>query len=366
MPFNLGLADSSGLSMRRSDDQDEPPWVELAVRRVDISLREAAMEPYDAGLARLLGGGEHDPPEGNSVQTWVEASTLNISFSNESVPPSYEDLVTMMFDRCLAAINRVIRAELLLGLRDGWVLAKESLDREIAYVASDKQSNLLWLTLHDRKNNPVPVIPDPKRYLVQVRDTIGVRLASDAAAQPHPLVLSRELERLALSQLRTGFQTPSIITLQTAAETYLRGVHRLLLVDAGGKEADVNTAVDIPFMSVIKTALPPLLGGDWVSTHSKPRRYQDTLYDVRNGITHAGKEPTWQQVEPAFTAHRNLVAFVEHQVVRAWKRNPRTLLALTEPWAGGSATPPKAAAAALEALRQEPQPYWLPADLAGR
>ena len=45
IPFNLGLPDGSGLSMRRSDDLDEPPWVEIVVHRADISLRWVSRLP---------------------------------------------------------------------------------------------------------------------------------------------------------------------------------------------------------------------------------------------------------------------------------------------------------------------------------
>lgn len=94
--------------------------------------------------------------------------------------------------------------------------------------------------------------------------------------------------------------------------------------------------------------------------------YYSDLYEIRNRITHAGRTPKWQQMQPAFEAYGALVAFIEKQVRNRSRRLPRTLAALWEPWAGGHLALPKSAEIRVQQLLREPVLYWLPADEAGR
>lgn len=372
LPFHLAVEDGSVFALRRSIDSDEPPWVQLTVYRASIPLRESALSPYDTGLATLLGEVEHDPSGGASVQTWVFAETLNVLFADEGIRPGDVDealVATTLFERSLAAVNQLGAAErLLIGHPWSRFLTKEALDPKIQYFEAGEDGELVprgSMILHERPYNPVVRVDDPDLGR-KVADAIGRRLASDASARPHPLVTGRELERQAGAYRLSGDYTAAVIALQTAAESFLRGVHQLALVDAGRTGAEVDAGSSLPFVTVLKKELPPLLGGDWSSLGSPVTTYLSDLYEIRNRITHAGRTPKWQQMQPAFDAYEALVAFIEKQVRNRSRRLSRTLAALWEPWAGGHLALPRSAETRVQELLREPALYWLPADEAGR
>ena len=371
LPFNLAVEDGAVFVMRRSYDRDEPPWVSLKIRRVSISLRDSALSPYDSGLSVLRGGAGPASGEGTSVHTWVLAETFNVPFDDEGVSLDQlepEQFLTIVFERALTAVNRLLAAEKLLTAHP-WSrpVAKEALDADVQLfeVRDDRLTPLVRMDLHHRPHNPEVISKDPD-LRVKVSEAIGQRLRSDAAVRPHPLVLSRELEQRAHTYRLYGDYPGAIITLQTSAETYLRGVHRLALIDAGATGAQVDEAGEVPFETVVTSELPRLLGGAWSGARSPITAYRSDLAQVRHRITHAGIAPGWHQVDPAFTAHRDVVAFVEKRVRERFRVLPRTLTAAWEPWAGGTLTLSKAAEHVVRQLLDEPQPYWLPVDEAGR
>jgi hypothetical protein len=300
------------------------------------------------------------------------AATLNVLFDNEGLDLGAIDvalLFTTLFERTLAAVNRLAIAEqVITGQPWSRPLAKEALDPSIAYFETADDGELIplgFMDLHGRPYNPAVQVDDPD-LRNKVAHAIGRRLASDASTRPHPLVTARELERRADTYRLSGDYTAAVITLQTAAESFLRGVHRLALVDAGQTGAELDAADSAPYRTVLKTELPALLGGAWSGVRNPVTAYSSALYEVRNRITHAARTPQWQQMQPAFDAYRALVAFIEKQVRKQPRRLPRTLTALWEPWAGGRLTLSKSAEANAQELLREPAPYWLPADEADR
>jgi len=372
LPYHLAVEDGSVFVLRHSIDPAEPPWVKLTVHRTSIPLLESALSPYDTGLASLLGEATFDPSEGKSVQTWVFAETLNTLFADESTEISTVDyawLVTTLFERSLAAVNQLGAAErLLIGHPWSSLLSKESLDPAVQYFEAAADGTFVpqgSMVLHRRPYNPVVRVDDPQ-LARKVAEAVARRLASDAAPRPHPLVIGRELERRAQNYRLSGDYTAAVITLQTAVESLLRGIYQLALVDAGRTGAQVDAGNLLPFMTVLRTELPPLLGGAWTTEKSPVTRYLADLYDVRNRITHAGRSPQWQQVGSAFDAYRALVAFIEKQVQSRSSRLPRTLAALWEPWAGGSLRLSRGVETRVQGIVAERKLYWLPADEAGR
>lgn len=148
-------------------------------------------------------------------------------------------------------------------------------------------------------------------------------LASVPAGMPHPLVLARELRRRPITQRLAGDARDAVLSLQSAAETFLRGLLRLLLVDRGESAAVIDSAARQAFESLLKTALPPLVGGDWVSPRAAETVYRRDLYDLRNRMTTLAWNRTGGGVPPAFDAYDELIRFIERQLLTRWTRPPR-------------------------------------------
>ncbi len=141
----------------------------------------------------------------------------------------------------------------------------------------------------------------------------------------------------------------------------LSSVHHLLLLDASYVEgAETAASTDPPFRTLLKRDLPALLGGDWSSERSPVTQFLEHLYKPRNALVHAGREPHWRDIEPAFQAYDALLGFLSARIREGWRSHARTLAAWEDPWAGGDDDVPAAAVEIIDALRMQEPPYWLP------
>jgi|GEM_PF-5745519 len=374
LPFNLTLPDEANLVLRKSLDQSEPPWVELTVHRVRISLASATFSPYDSGLAVILG--EELPAlesEGSSAQTWVAASTISVLFEDENFDLANREgaFTSIAFERCLSAVNRLISAEhLRTGNHWSHTVSKEALDREISYFLVDLKTGEFGkrrsLKLHNRPYNPIPVSRDPN-LLHHIHETLIFRLSSDATPNAHPMIVARELAASAMASVYAGDSFPPILLLQASAERFLRGVLRMLLIDQHIREREVNSQADLaPFATILKGSIVKILGGDWSSSLSPISIYKRDLYEPRNSILHRGQTASWEKLNPAIAAHDNLIEFVENRIVKCWRKAPRTLLCISEPAIGGKIKVPVLAVKMLKKMSLEVVPYWLADDTANR
>lgn len=373
LPFDLPVPTGSAFGLRRSPDPDEPMWVMLMVHRVNVELAAAALAPYERGLAVLLGEAEPDLNEGSSAQTWILAHTLNVGFDDEPFEVSLlpGGGISIGFERCLRAINMVCDASRLVA-RDIYSrpLTKDSLDPKIVWFEEDDETGVLAdrheMRLHKRAYNPRTVVPDPEEMHQLLSEAVSRRLESEAAMQPHPLLVPRLLALQAGAQRWYGEASASIITLHAAAETLLGGLYRLLLVDQGLDSTEIKNRMHASFKSVLRTHLPAHLGGRWTGLGTVPEQYWTDVYGVRNALVHEGEEPSWWTFNTAAKSYDALVEFVDERLLVGWRNHPRALIAWCEPWAGGTMALPPAAQPIADALRQERHPYWLPCDLAGR
>jgi len=186
-------------------------------------------------------------------------------------------------------------------------------------------------------------------------------MRSESSISPHPLVAGRDLgERTRALRLR-GDALSALINLQSSAEILLRGVYRMLLVDEGRTSEQVDQAMEtVALRTLLRTRLPNALGGDWTSATSPITTFVRDLYQPRNRMVHAGREPGWQEIQPAFDAYEVLVNFLGTRIQANWKEHPRTLAAWCDPWTGGPEPESAAVAAALERVRKVDERYWLP------
>jgi hypothetical protein len=371
LPFDLPLGDGAQFSMRRSLDPEDPPWAEVTVRRVRINPIEAQMTPYESGLEVVLEEAEPDLELGSCSQTWAGVGVANVLFEDEPREVADEGFPSIAFERAVAAVNVLSESSRLVsGTTISWPLTKDSLDPTVTYIEVDlgtgEFATRRQLRLHHRHYNPVLTGYDPAEEHHRIASAVGARLASHAAAQPHPLLEGRALALQAHTLRDRGDAASALVVLQAATETTLRGIHRLLLVDAGGSAEAVAAEASCSFRSLVRTELPNLLKGRWWGPGAVPETYWHDLYGVRNQIVHAGRAPHWRQVNPAFDAQTALVDFLDVRITENWRSHPRTLVAWAEPWAGGTLNLKRAATAVASELRAEPTPYWLPADMAGR
>lgn len=373
LPFDLPVPDGTGFAPRRSVDPSEPVWVTLMVHRVKIAPAAALLAPYENGLAALLNEIQPDLSRGFSGQTWVLASTLNIGFEDEQHELALQPggAISIAFERCLAAINLISQASrLVVGEIDSRPLTKESLDPTITWFDVDIETGLLGdrheMRLHSRKYNPRFAMPNAADISRRISEAVSRRLEAEAALQPHPLLLPRLMALQAEGQRWHGEASASIITLQTAAETMLAGLYRLLLVDSELPADAIESKMRDSFRTLLRTKMPEMLPGRWTGVGAIPEQYWSAVYRFRNDLVHAGREPQWWTLNAAFESFSALVGFVDERILDNWRQHPRTLVAWCEEWAGGSLALPRAAQPVARALRSESQPYWLPGDLAGR
>jgi hypothetical protein len=372
LPFDVPVPDRAGFLMRKSRDVDDPRWVDLSIHRVGIELAAASLNPYERGLAVLLGE-EPDLSQGSSRQTWVLARTLNVLFADEPRETAYTEagFVTIAFERCLRAVNLLTETSRLTTWEfDSRPLTKDSLDPLLSWYRVDEDTDGLGtarqMMLHNRPYNPGFVVTQEQEVYKDLVEAISLRLATEDLGHPHPLLVAGSLERLAWGHRRRGDALSAVIVLQSAVEGLLRGVHRLLLVDRGCASTEVDIKTSVPFATLLSSHLPELLGGDWTSASSAVSFYVSKLYGLRNATMHSGHEPEWFEVNPAFDAFDGLGSFVRERISKKWRQHPRTLVAMSERWAGGDGKLPKAARSLAGSLRMEPAPYWVPFDKAGR
>jgi hypothetical protein len=373
LPFDLPVPNGAVFALRRSPDPDGPPWVHLTVERIKIDLASAALAPYERGLEVLLGEAKAKLKKGASSQTWVTAQTLNLLYEDEPFELTLRPggAASVGFERCLRAINIVCDASrLILGEQNSRPLTKESLDSWIAWVevdgATGEISEQHHMGLHTRVINPVCVVDDPEETLQRLSVAVSRRLESDACADPHPLLMPRLLAQNAWVQLWHGDYPGAVITLQTATETLLTGLYKLLLVDEGLDSRTIDRRTQAPFRNVLRTQLPVRLRGRWTGTGAVPEVYWAHVYVLRNDLAHAGRQPPWWTLNAAYAAYENLVEFIDARVLADWRNHPRTLVAWCEDWAGGNMELPSAAKTVAEGLHTERSPYWLPRDAADR
>jgi hypothetical protein len=168
-----------------------------------------------------------------------------------------------------------------------------------------------------------------------------------------------------------GQTVESIVTYQIAAESLLWETWRMLMVDDGASSSEIVllAAKDIPFKQLLTKELPAKLGGSWDVTRSASKIgcYWQNLYQVRNQIVHGGFEPPELAANLAHMGYRALRDHLEARLRAKCRAYPRTLLArVGEKQLKERGWMTHWMQAFTETAKEEPRPYWLPRDLAGR
>jgi hypothetical protein len=355
LPFDLPV--DPGSKLVDSGHDDGSLFVEITIERIQISLADAALDPYEAGLAVLLGREKPDLSQGSSSQTWAVASTPYGVRRSGRMPATSADLLTFLFERSLASLNSLIRASALVSRHTSLhVLSKESLDPKICIGRFDSWDSAVAdtsyrFTLHSKPYNP-RFATVPPGTADRIKECFDLRRAELSCGIAHPFRAARELSQRAASMRLAGHSTSSIVVLQSSLETFLRGLHRMAQIDLH------SAPQEVAFETLLKSTLPSAFGGDWASEKSAVTVYRRDLYALRNRVVHGGHDVEWEQVAPAFDCAHLLNEFVVETVGRQWKQFPLTTLAITDKAAGGTCGLSKTARRAL-ATRQVGA-YWAP------
>lgn len=377
--FDWGADYRDSAAMER---MGQPPFVALQL----IHLREdVAPSPVRAGYMEgiklildqyeVSDGPRHQPePEPEPavwsedsvfIQTWVELVTPSELFVGEDD----EDPVTACFERCLAQLNRLIRAYSFV-VEDTRVHAvnKEALDPVIFVERIDVPTGQRWgrglFTLHWNYNTPIEEVAPEKEELVYT----VIHLQGTG----HPFTRYREwLERAKHSRYRRGDYEEAILQLQTSVECLLSGLIRSIAVDEGRSESEIDDVIQdsTSFATIVTSLVPAKIGGTWdiSNSHAPAGRYWRDLYLLRNRLVHAGDPVTYYEVEAAFSAYKGLMDYVESRLLSRPRRFPRTILALLgQPGLEKRGHWSRFLREFAERASEEPSPFYWPADKAGR
>lgn len=384
LPFTLPIPDGRVFNIflpnHDDDGAERNPDVRLELIQITVSPQDAAERPYAAGADRLFAGKRRRPGEGPVGQTWVEASTEDIVWRDEHLEAlgGEHGVQQLWLERCLAGLNYLLRGYLIAVEVDAEVhpVNREALDPAILYNAW-VPSEEYWsydlpqlLALHGRATmRPEGELSDER--CDAIAEIVRWELTSAAARYPHPFLVLRHLLDRAYKNRFAGDDAAAVQTLQTAAETFLRAVYRMALVDSGELATTIDEEVtECPFAS-LASRLQHLIGGsasDWSKTGDGSfGRYWQRLYGVRCRITHQAREPKPHEVPRAFDAYDDLRDFLTATLLRRHAKWPRTLLSLLGRRdfleADGTGHRRNDVVAGLLA---EPAPWWLPHDAAGR
>ena len=345
-----------------------PPWVQIRVRNEPYpehsiyppTTANAIKSLYQASIEQ-----PHFHPDGYYEQ-WVSLETPSLRVAGESsTDQAYH------FHRCLRALDIFLRCHNLI-FRDPHVYPVTAFDlHPVVFIGSYELSGE-WSLETDMYVHP-QAAPDYTEVQFSA-DEQGNKIYNALVS----LMFDAPFVRTARFSLRAkraesilGDAIETILSLQTAMESRLYTVWRLLLVDCGYSSVEVEDRIlrGAPYRPLIVSVLPRLLGGRWDTTAAGTPvgEYWEKLYLLRNRIVHGAYEPHLGQAEVARQVYDDLLRFVRERIWEKRLTYPRTALATlaTDAVSNRVWSAPDFDEVA-EALRAEPRPYYLPWDLGER
>lgn len=158
---------------------------------------------------------------------------------------------------------------------------------------------------------------------------------------------------------------------QTAAEMLLRTVYRLLLVDEGHTDREIQQAQKATVFAALPSRLQHLLGGsasEWQTDGSGTfSRYWYEMYETRNRAAHAGHVVQREQARRAGLAFDELLQFLAKRLseMRNLQRYPRTGLKILGrgPFEDEDGNVKEPLRVQIDDINRGGSPYWEPAEL---
>jgi hypothetical protein len=382
LPFQLGLVDGGVLTsaqqgVRFADPNDiahfgDVPYVRIRICNVDTEGFDIYPSELDDALGKLYrrdpAGEPLGPKWGHGLGTyeqWVSLETPG-GRTEDDTPGD----LAYAFHRCLRTLDHFLRAH-QVAFKDVRVHPVTTQELGPIVWRGAYGADGVWIDLGPILMHPeaLPYSPAP---VVSEENNQKLTQAMRALDSRYPFVMTLLWHQQALRQRRDlGDRALSIVSLQTAVETMIYDLWRMLLIDKGRAAAQITKVVDAdaPFASIIRTRMPGLLGGPWdTSQPTTPvGAYWNSVHDIRNRIVHSGYIPGTREADAAFAAYKGFEEFINE---RLWQRHlqyPRTVLAKVgvegmrrRSWHS----------APLQLLIQqffaESLPWFWPSDLAGR
>src|SRR5216683_5172570 len=338
LPFPLRLADERFHRLfLKSSYQDSdlaarlfpgPPWVCIRVKN-ETNAGYSIYPPTTAAAIESLYETTieqpHFHPDGYYEQ-WVSMETPSLRVVGESdIDQAYH------FNRCVRALDLFLQCHNLT-FRDPHVYPVTAFDlHPIVFVGSYELGGQWTL------QTEMYVHPQAGQSYAEVElsaDEQGERIRDGLAHLTFgsPFVrTSRFSLRAKRAESIRGDAIEAIVSLQTAMESRLYTVWRLLLVDCGYSSDELRTRMpfDAPYRSLIVSVLPRLLGGRWDTgaAGTPVGEYWEKLYLLRNRIVHGGFEPHLGAADGARHAYDDLLRFLRERIWEKRLSYPRTAVA---------------------------------------
>jgi hypothetical protein len=136
------------------------------------------------------------------------------------------------FDASLTFLNRIIRAFVArTGDFRTRPIAREEIHALVVWELRDANDHALVGRGTLLVNENIPLSPEP--VSIDVERAIAITVRDSEPGLRHPFTVYREwLERAKHAHLHEGDYEGAVLFLQTATESFLRGVFRMTLVDA--------------------------------------------------------------------------------------------------------------------------------------
>jgi len=232
--------------------------------------------------------------------------------------------ITHIFDTCLNYVNELLKAY-IVATKDQRVhrvtrqhLQPRALWRKIN-VDNWDDAGLGIFILHME----VPFAKDP---LSQDDFTNLLRHAWMLKGNINPFMFASELIVNSRRYLNEGFYQEAVIYAQLSVEMTLRRLYEQLLIEGEGKtQAEVEATREDPFISIVKGAFMPRIGGNWNINDTKHQigRWYKNTYLIRNKVIHEGYFPTFEEADEAVYAATELRYHIVPLVKKKSKKYPK-------------------------------------------
>lgn len=142
----------------------------------------------------------------------------------------------------------------------------------------------------------------------------------------NPFAYFETLTLTAKRYFNNGFYQEAVIYAQISVETLIRTLYREFLIHEEVNEDKIETLMEkTSFMSMIKSELPPRVGGNWDlnKESSKPNLWYEFTYKLRNRIIHSGYMPSFKEADEAVYNAIEFKLWVVKQVRSKKKKYPK-------------------------------------------
>jgi hypothetical protein len=255
---------------------------------------------------------EIDLPQFASTQFIIDAETPNQYLDSEP-----KGTVSEILDRCLAAVNKYIKAYLVASESPFvYFLTHENLDffqfrdlRTESLVSVGVGDGILT---HDN----VPGLSSLDNLHAERLGMLAHALRTNVS--PHPMDAHRVwLARATRARAILGDYEQAVLYYEIAAEALLAGVRELLLVNDNNSAVEIRQQLDgKQQLAQVVTYLQQKLGGNWDGQGTGPfGEYYRDLYLVRNRIAHQARHVTMTELDAAQRGYEVLEGFVHKRVL---------------------------------------------------